>query len=257
MGTQLRISFIPAQVEVIQANLKILDALLSLLHKLTNALNQFAQAIASKITKDNSVPSTGQLELNLLRGENTIQFITSTHNSNAISLSLNSTKSSSQPEGEHIKKNKGKKALSSEKAEKVSTNSDSDDDETHMTGSMQQKMIEEEAKAKAAKHESKVRKEELVDLFSPEVVKKYYNDKLHYAFSDSLLLTPLCCDDIHDVTPRVSALAGCDRLVSEPLVIENILVMFSPTRKKSRWGTVFPTGLKRYKEPLVEPKEIG
>ncbi|GJR61389.1 hypothetical protein Tco_1503551 [Tanacetum coccineum] len=29
-----------------------------------------------------------------------------------------------------------------------------------------------------------------------------------YAFSDSLLLTPLCCDDIHDVTPRVSALAS-------------------------------------------------
>ncbi|GKA02096.1 ty3-gypsy retrotransposon protein [Tanacetum coccineum] len=36
-----------------------------------------------------------------------------------------------------------------------------------------------------------------------------------YACSDSLLLTPLCCDDIHDVTPRVFALAGCDRLVSE------------------------------------------
>ncbi|GJV97660.1 putative reverse transcriptase domain-containing protein [Tanacetum coccineum] len=29
-----------------------------------------------------------------------------------------------------------------------------------------------------------------------------------YAYSGSLLLTPLCCDDIHDVTPRVSALAG-------------------------------------------------
>ncbi|GKA21672.1 hypothetical protein Tco_0701661 [Tanacetum coccineum] len=41
-----------------------------------------------------------------------------------------------------------------------------------------------------------------------------------YACSDSLLLTPLCCDDIHDVTPRVSALAECDRLVSEPLVME-------------------------------------
>nr|GFC26458.1 hypothetical protein [Tanacetum cinerariifolium] len=26
----------------------------------------------------------------------------------------------------------------------------------------------------------------------------------------SLLLTLLCCDDTHDVTPRVSALAGCD-----------------------------------------------
>ncbi|GKA44267.1 retrovirus-related pol polyprotein from transposon TNT 1-94 [Tanacetum coccineum] len=32
-----------------------------------------------------------------------------------------------------------------------------------------------------------------------------------YAFSVSLLLTPLCCDDIHDVTPRVSALTGCDK----------------------------------------------
>ncbi|GKC22504.1 hypothetical protein Tco_1024654 [Tanacetum coccineum] len=31
-----------------------------------------------------------------------------------------------------------------------------------------------------------------------------------YACSDSLLLTPLCCDDIHQVTPRVSALTGCD-----------------------------------------------
>ncbi|GJZ58694.1 putative reverse transcriptase domain-containing protein [Tanacetum coccineum] len=39
-----------------------------------------------------------------------------------------------------------------------------------------------------------------------------------YACSDSLLLTPLCCDDIHDVMPRVSALAGCDRLdEDEPL----------------------------------------
>ncbi|GKC98816.1 hypothetical protein Tco_1169091 [Tanacetum coccineum] len=37
----------------------------------------------------------------------------------------------------------------------------------------------------------------------------------------------MCCDDIHDVTPRVSALAGCDRLVSEPLVIENSLIPLS------------------------------
>ncbi|GJS63067.1 hypothetical protein Tco_0677631 [Tanacetum coccineum] len=41
----------------------------------------------------------------------------------------------------------------------------------------------------------------------------------------------------------------------DPRAIE--VLCFSPTRKKSRWGTVFPTGLKRYKEPLVEPKEIG
>ncbi|GJT71854.1 hypothetical protein Tco_1031140 [Tanacetum coccineum] len=36
-----------------------------------------------------------------------------------------------------------------------------------------------------------------------------------YACGDSLLLTQLCCDDIHDVTPRVSALAGCDIDVKE------------------------------------------
>ncbi|GJW39908.1 uncharacterized mitochondrial protein-like protein [Tanacetum coccineum] len=33
---------------------------------------------------------------------------------------------------------------------------------------------------------------------------------ISYACSDSLLLTPLCYDDIHDVTPCVFALAGCD-----------------------------------------------
>ncbi|GJS43281.1 ribonuclease H-like domain-containing protein [Tanacetum coccineum] len=56
--------------------------------------------------------------------------------------------------------------------------------------------------------------------FAPEFVYVYCMDFVEcylillgsYAFSVSLLLTPLCCDDIHDVTPRVSALAGCDRL---------------------------------------------
>ncbi|GKB97986.1 hypothetical protein Tco_0984123 [Tanacetum coccineum] len=55
-----------------------------------------------------------------------------------------------------------------------------------------------------------------------------------YAFSDSLLLTPLCCDDIHDVTPRVSALAGCDRLVSEPLVIEKRIKKCKRCNRKIR-----------------------
>ncbi|GJY20756.1 hypothetical protein Tco_0393322 [Tanacetum coccineum] len=42
-----------------------------------------------------------------------------------------------------------------------------------------------------------------------------------YACSDSLLLTPLCCDDIHDVTPHVSALAGCDKCYAdEPLAVQ-------------------------------------
>ncbi|GKE26717.1 hypothetical protein Tco_1442101 [Tanacetum coccineum] len=93
-------------------------------------------------------------------------------------------KSSSQLEGEHIKKDKGKKAMSSEEAKKENTSSDSDD-ETHLTGSMK---IEEEAKAKAAKRESEVRKEELVDLLSPEVVNKYFNKKLQYdRYCDKML----------------------------------------------------------------------
>nr|GEW06170.1 hypothetical protein [Tanacetum cinerariifolium] len=84
------------------------------------------------------------------------------------------------------------------------------DDETHVTGSMvdssrikklkkfdfitedgrhiylskeeinQQKKLEEDAKAEAAKQEREVRKLELVDLLDPEVVNKYYNDKLQY-----------------------------------------------------------------------------
>ncbi|GJQ90356.1 hypothetical protein Tco_0001495 [Tanacetum coccineum] len=60
--------------------------------------------------------------------------------------------------------------MSSEEAEKESTNSGSnDDDETHK--------IEEEAKDKAAKHEGEVRKAKLVDLLCREVVN---NDKLQY-----------------------------------------------------------------------------
>ncbi|GKD78453.1 hypothetical protein Tco_1341074 [Tanacetum coccineum] len=110
-------------------------------------------------------------------------------------------KISSQPEGEHIKEDKGKKALSSEEAEKESTNSDSND-ETHVTGSMfepsrtkklnkldfitkygrhihlteeeinHQKKLEEDVKVEAAKQEGEIRKEELIDLLGPEVVNK-------------------------------------------------------------------------------------
>ncbi|GJY77395.1 hypothetical protein Tco_0482511 [Tanacetum coccineum] len=51
-----------------------------------------------------------------------------------------------------------------------------------------QKKIEEEAKAKAAKREGEIRKEELIDLLGPEVVNKYYNDKLKYdRYCDKML----------------------------------------------------------------------
>ncbi|GKD96688.1 hypothetical protein Tco_1380585 [Tanacetum coccineum] len=107
--------------------------------------------------------------------------------------------------------------MSSEKAEKESTESDSDN-EAHVIGSMvksskvkklkkfdfvtedrrhiylseeqinNQNKLEEEAKAEAAKQEGEVRKAELIDLLGPEVVHKYYNYKLQYdRYCDKML----------------------------------------------------------------------
>nr|GEY15938.1 transposase (putative), gypsy type [Tanacetum cinerariifolium] len=71
----------------------------------------------------------------------------------------------------------------------------------------QQKKIEEEAKAEAAKHEREVRKVELVDLLGPEVVNKYYNDKLQYdKYYDKMLPIRdesriINCDDLTKKDP--------------------------------------------------------
>nr|GEW11465.1 hypothetical protein [Tanacetum cinerariifolium] len=123
-------------------------------------------------------------------------------------------------EGEHIKKDKGKKALSLEEAMKESTESDSNDDETHLLGSIvkssrikkvkkfdfvikdgkhihlteeqinQQKKIKEKAKAKAAKRESEVRKEELIDLLGLKDPLNKLNDLANKKRKHA--------DDIHD-----------------------------------------------------------
>ncbi|GJR07436.1 hypothetical protein Tco_0790088 [Tanacetum coccineum] len=73
------------------------------------------------------------------------------------------------------------------------------------------------------------------------------------------------CEIVMMKIPKcMSWLDACDEPIGDLDMMEdkvdnpshNILVMVI-LRKKYRWGTVFPTGLKRYKEPLVEPKEIG
>nr|GEX35234.1 hypothetical protein [Tanacetum cinerariifolium] len=107
--------------------------------------------------------------------------------------------------------------MSSEEAEKESTESESDE-EAHVTGFMvksskekklkkydfvtedgrhihlskeqfnNQKKLKEDAKAKAAKHEGEVRKAELIDLLSLEVVHKYYNYMFQYdRYCDKML----------------------------------------------------------------------
>nr|GEU91019.1 hypothetical protein [Tanacetum cinerariifolium] len=55
----------------------------------------------------------------------------------------------------------------------------------------------------------------------------------------SLLSTPLCCDNTHDVTPCVSALAGCDRSVSEP-----------QKNQKYEWGVEQEEAFQTLKENL-------
>ncbi|GKC80142.1 hypothetical protein Tco_1130916 [Tanacetum coccineum] len=50
---------------------------------------------------------------------------------------------------------------------------------------------------------------ELREIISEVFVKLLLDSFGKLSISVSLLLTPLCCDDIHDVTPHVSALAGC------------------------------------------------
>ncbi|GJS72329.1 hypothetical protein Tco_0705170 [Tanacetum coccineum] len=70
--------------------------------------------------------------------------------------------------------------MSSKDAKEESTESDSDNEPTHVPGSTCTKKIEEEAKAEAVRHEGEIRKEELIDLLGPQVVNKYYNDKLQY-----------------------------------------------------------------------------
>ncbi|GKC24515.1 hypothetical protein Tco_1026665 [Tanacetum coccineum] len=226
---------------MVQAKLKTLDALSSLLNKVTEALNQFAQAIASasKKTKDANVPLADQVGTKLAEGEKntnqatisqlfqrkatkdanlnkqqsipTSQITTTTTSTTSLQSSFisNPPKSSTQTKGEHIKKDKGKKAMSLKNAKEKSSDSESDDtinltgsrvessrmkklkkfdfvtedgDHVHLTEEQikEQKRIEESAKVEAAKHEVEVRKEELVDLLGPDVVSKYYKAKLQY-----------------------------------------------------------------------------
>nr|GEZ73346.1 hypothetical protein [Tanacetum cinerariifolium] len=115
--------FVPTHIESIQAKIKTLDALPSLFNKVTEALNKFAQVIesASKKARDQGVPSADPTGTQLVEGGRTLH---------------TPPKSSSQPEREHIKKDKGKKAMSSKDAKEKDTESNSNDDTINLTGSM-------------------------------------------------------------------------------------------------------------------------
>ncbi|GKA07656.1 hypothetical protein Tco_0686880 [Tanacetum coccineum] len=76
--------------------------------------------------------------------------------------------------------------------------------------------------------------------------------RLHVSI-DSLLLTPLCCDDIHDVTPRVSALAGCDMDVKEAgekWILVKEMLMISKDGEISEFPEYHSSG---EEEPIEQP----
>nr|GFB21199.1 hypothetical protein [Tanacetum cinerariifolium] len=82
-----------------------------------------------------------------------------------------SPKNSPQPEGELIKKDKGKKAMSSKDAKEKGTESETNK-ETNLTDPMK-KRIKESVKADLVKQEVEIGKEELVDLVGINVVKGF------------------------------------------------------------------------------------
>ncbi|GJV22841.1 hypothetical protein Tco_1375536 [Tanacetum coccineum] len=114
-----------------------------------------AIASASKKTEDASVPSAGQAGTQPAEGGK---------NTNQATISQLFQRKA----GEHIKKDKGKKAMSSKDDKEEGSDSESDDtiNLTCFRG------IEKSVKAEATKHEVEVRKEKLVDLLGPDVVSK-------------------------------------------------------------------------------------
>ncbi|GJX50447.1 hypothetical protein Tco_0277292 [Tanacetum coccineum] len=168
----------------ISSKLKTLDTLPGLLSHVTKVLNKFAQVLdsASSKARDQGVPSAGQADTMPDEGEkNTNQATISQlfqrrtkKNVERTNLNIPQPKTttpppippvitttitqmqstsfqpppkiSSQPEREHIKKDKGKKDLSSEEGEKESTESGSDDETTHMPSSMVESYKKKELK---------------------------------------------------------------------------------------------------------------
>ncbi|GJY47072.1 hypothetical protein Tco_0436135, partial [Tanacetum coccineum] len=157
-------------VASVQAKLKTLDALPSLLLNVTKALNKFAQLFQKRAEKNAEKENLNNQQQKVPPIiTTTIQMQTPVQNI---------PKSSSQPEGEHIKKDKGKKAII--KKLKRFDLITKDGRHIHLTKEQinHQKKLKEDAIAEAAKQEGEVRKAELVDLLGPKVVNKYYNDKL-------------------------------------------------------------------------------
>ncbi|GJZ30952.1 putative reverse transcriptase domain-containing protein [Tanacetum coccineum] len=193
------------KIEMVQAKLKTLNALSSLLNKVTNVLNQFAQVSASKNIGYTIVPLAGQVGTQPAKGEkNTNQATISQLFQRKAAKNANLTKQQSKPTPPPTTLTIPLVITTTTQMQSYSLQIESsitkklkkfdfiteNGKHIHLTKEQinQQNKIEEEAKAKASKQESEVRKEELVDLLGSEVVNKYYNDKLQFdKYCDKML----------------------------------------------------------------------
>ncbi|GJV97030.1 hypothetical protein Tco_1548607 [Tanacetum coccineum] len=112
--------------------------------------------------------SKGDYEVDKDEGIHSTSNVETKNASSSKPLSLSLQKRSSQPEGEQTKEDKGKKAMSSKDNKEESTESDYDDENTSVVGSL----------ADSSK-KKKLRKFDYVTK-SGDLVSKYYNAKLQY-----------------------------------------------------------------------------
>ncbi|GJS09460.1 hypothetical protein Tco_0366256 [Tanacetum coccineum] len=165
-------------------------------------------------------------------------------------------KSSSQPEGELIKKDKGKEVMSSMDVEEEKTESDSGDDSINLTGSI----VESSKKKKLKKfdfvteQEVELRKEEWIDLLGVDVVTKYYKAKLQYdKYCDKMLNRRVQsritnCDYLTrkgPITLKVYREDGTDKVILNFKVSDLHLsewrevVRACPNKKGAGWSTIY------------------
>nr|GEX03156.1 hypothetical protein [Tanacetum cinerariifolium] len=201
---------VPSQVSNVKSKIKTLDAFRILLNKITEALDMFAQAVqdASQKASDQCVPSAGQAGTHLTEGEKNTRQVTitqlfkqrtekdvekanlnkqpipTTTQTTAIPPTIPTTlqlqspflsslsKSCPQHEGEIIKKDKGKKAMSSKDAKEEGTKSDSDD--ANLTGSK----VESFTKKKLKKFDFVTKKGDFGLVVEPFILSLDLNIKL-------------------------------------------------------------------------------
>ncbi|GKB48937.1 hypothetical protein Tco_0899690 [Tanacetum coccineum] len=187
-----------------------------------------------------------------------------------------SPESSSQPEGEQTKIDKGKKDMCSKDAEEECTESDFDDETTHVPGSTvesskkkelkrfdfvteygehvhltkeqisTQKKIEEEAKVEAAKREGQIRKEYLIDLLGPEVVNNY--DIL--TIKGLITLKVYTEDDTSKIIPEFNA---SDLHLGEWIEV----VTACPNKKGKGWTSIYKQIQERMDYLRTTEAELG